>query len=135
MTRARGRPRRRTPTHPNGARRRCCGASDRGPGRGLLRCGSRHVGPPRRSFGTLNLLVNATVRIAGASDWNVWALVGSLGRALAAIMSDADVTLIVVAMHGVAFAALIALQRLLGTGYGVIQMKTTTLLLGARCSR
>ena len=65
-------------------------------------------------LGTLNLLVDATVRIASATDWNVWSLVGSLGKALAAIMSDADVTMIVVAMHGIAFAALAALQRLLG---------------------
>lgn len=64
--------------------------------------------------GTLNLMVNATVRIASLSDWSVWSVVGSLGRALSAIMADADVTLIVIAMHGVAFAALIALQRLLG---------------------
>ena len=62
----------------------------------------------------VNLLVNATVGLAGASDWSVWSLVGSLGRATAAIMSDADVTLIVIAMHGIAFAALLALQRLLG---------------------
>jgi hypothetical protein len=65
-------------------------------------------------LGILNLLVNTTVQIASVGDWNVWSLVGSLGRALAAIMSDADVTLIVVAMHGLAFAALAALQRLLG---------------------
>lgn len=64
--------------------------------------------------GTLNLMVNATVRIASLSDWSVWSVAGSLGRALGAIMADADVTLIVIAMHGVAFAALIALQRLLG---------------------
>jgi hypothetical protein len=64
--------------------------------------------------GALNLLVNAAVSAASLSDWSVWSLVGSLGRALAAIMSDADVTFIVVAMHGIAFAALIALQRLLG---------------------
>ena len=62
----------------------------------------------------LNLLVNATVQVASVSDWNLWSLVGSLGRALAAIMSDADVTIVVVAMHGIAFAALAALQRLLG---------------------
>lgn len=64
--------------------------------------------------GAVTLAVDATVRIASVSDWNLWALVGSLGRALGAIMSDADVTFIVIAMHGVAFAALIALQRLLG---------------------
>ena len=65
-------------------------------------------------LGALNLLVSAMVSLAGASDWSLWSLVGSLGRALAAIMSDADVTFIVIAMHGIAFAALIALQRLLG---------------------
>ena len=62
----------------------------------------------------LNLLVGTTVQVVTVSDWNVWSLFGSLGRALAAIMSDADVTVIVVAMHGIAFAALAALQRLLG---------------------
>ena len=65
-------------------------------------------------LGTLNLLVSATVAIASVSDWNLWSLVGSLGRALAALMSDADVTIVVIAMHGIAFAALAALQRLLG---------------------
>ncbi len=65
-------------------------------------------------LGTLNLLVNTTVQVATVSDWNLWSLVGSLGRALAAIMSDADVTIVVVAMHGIAFAALAALRRLLG---------------------
>ena len=65
-------------------------------------------------LGTLKLMVNATVQVATVSDWNLWSLVGSLGRALAAIMSDADVTIVIVAMHGIAFAALAALQRLLG---------------------
>jgi hypothetical protein len=65
-------------------------------------------------LGALNLLVSAMVSLAGVSDWNLWSLVGGLGRALGAIMSDADVTFIVIAMHGIAFAALIALQRLLG---------------------
>ena len=65
-------------------------------------------------LGTLRLLVDATVQIASATDWSLWSLIGSLGRALAAIMSDADVTMIVIAMHGIAFAALLALQRLLG---------------------
>ena len=64
--------------------------------------------------GAVNLMVSATVGIAGASDWSIWSLMGSLGRALAAVMSDADVTLVVIAMHGIAFAALVALQRLLG---------------------
>lgn len=65
-------------------------------------------------LGALNLLVEGMVRVASVSDWNIWSLGGSLGRALGAIMSDADVTIIVIAMHGIAFAALIALQRLLG---------------------
>jgi hypothetical protein len=96
--------------------------------RAILMWGSLIVGPVAIYFGagvvmsgaaalllgTLNLLVNATVQVATVSDWNLWSLVGSLGRALAAIMSDADVTIVVVAMHGIAFAALAALQRLLG---------------------
>ena len=66
-------------------------------------------------IGALNLLADTTVSLASASDWSVWSLFGSLGRALAAVMSDADVTIIVIAMHGIAFAALAALQRLLGS--------------------
>ena len=66
-------------------------------------------------IGALNLLADATVSLASASDWSVWSLFGSLGRALAAVMSNADVTIIVIAMHGIAFAALAALQRLLGS--------------------
>ena len=66
-------------------------------------------------IGALNLLADATVSLASASDWSVWSLFGSLGRALAAVMSNADVTIIVIAMHGIAFVALAALQRLLGS--------------------
>ena len=65
-------------------------------------------------IGAFNLLADATVSLASASDWSVWSLFGSLGRALAAVMSNANVTIIVIAMHGIAFAALAALQRLLG---------------------
>lgn len=65
-------------------------------------------------LGALDLLVRATVSLTTMNDWNIWSLIGSLGRALAAIMSDADFTLVVIVMHGLAFAALIALQRLLG---------------------
>ena len=66
-------------------------------------------------IGALNLRADATVSLASASDWSLWSLFGSLGRALAAVMSNADVTIIVIAMHGIAFAALAALQRLLGS--------------------
>ena len=76
--------------------------------------GALRSGAAALLLGTLKLMVNATMQVATISDWNLWSLVGSLGRALAAIMSDADVTIVVVAMHGIAFAALAALQRLLG---------------------
>lgn len=96
--------------------------------RAVLLWGSATAGPVAVYFGAgaamsaaaglllaaLNLLVNATVKIANMSELNLWSLTGSLGRALAAIMSDADVTIVVIAMHGIAFAALVALQRLLG---------------------
>jgi hypothetical protein len=67
--------------------------------------------------GVINLLVGATVRVAAGlqAGVDVWAILASLGRAAAAIVSDPAVTIAIVGMQGVAMAALIALQRLLGS--------------------
>ena len=64
--------------------------------------------------GALELLVQGGLQVATASDWSIWSLLGSVGRAFAAVMSDSSVTLVMLAMHGIAVAALVALQRLLG---------------------
>ena len=46
----------------------------------------------------------------GADSWNV---VSNLGRAAAAFAASPSVTMVILAMQGVAFVALVALQRLL----------------------
>jgi hypothetical protein len=69
-------------------------------------------------FGTLfDLFVALTVRTAdgvqtGAGVWNVLA---SLGRALGAFVADPAVTFALIAIQGIAIAALVTLQRLLGS--------------------
>jgi hypothetical protein len=67
--------------------------------------------------GALNLLVAAIVRgatglEAGAGSWG---LLASLGRAAAAFVADPKVTFAMLAVQAVAMAALLALQRLLGS--------------------
>ncbi|OFW05703.1 MAG: hypothetical protein A3H96_11650 [Acidobacteria bacterium RIFCSPLOWO2_02_FULL_67_36] len=69
-------------------------------------------------FGKLfDVFVALTVRTAdgvqaGAGAWNVLA---SLGRALGAFVADPAVTFGLIAIQGVAIAALVTLQRLLGS--------------------
>jgi hypothetical protein len=46
---------------------------------------------------------------------DMWAVLGSLGRAAAAFVSDPKVTFMMIAVQGIAAAALFALQRLLGS--------------------
>ncbi|PYR75887.1 MAG: hypothetical protein DMF86_14020 [Acidobacteria bacterium] len=63
----------------------------------------------------LNLMVGSIVQVAaaahtGADSWNV---VSNLGRAAAAFAASPSVTMVILAMQGVAFVALVALQRLL----------------------
>jgi hypothetical protein len=67
--------------------------------------------------GLLNVLIAGAVRgavtfQAGAS---VWSVVESLGRAAAALAADSNVTFAMIAISAVAVAALLALQRLLGS--------------------
>lgn len=66
----------------------------------------------------LDVFVNAIATTAGSMDRgaDVWSVLGSLGRAAAAFMADPKVTVMMLAIQGIAAAALIALQRLLGAG-------------------
>lgn len=67
--------------------------------------------------GAIDLLVNLTVRVAGGmqAGTDVWSVLAGLGRALAAFVADPAVTVAILAMQGIAMAALIALHRLLGS--------------------
>jgi hypothetical protein len=68
-------------------------------------------------LGLLNLLVAAVVRTAEAfqTGAGVWGVLSSLGQATAAVASDSSVTFAMIAISAVAIAALVALQRLLGS--------------------
>jgi hypothetical protein len=65
----------------------------------------------------LNMVIAGTVR--GASSFQigagVWPVLASLGRAAAALATDPKVTFAMIAISAVAVAALLALQRLLGS--------------------
>jgi hypothetical protein len=71
----------------------------------------------RLTVGVLDLLLGATVRIASGvqAGADVWSLLSNVGRAVAAFVSDPSVTFVMLAMQGIAIAALFALQRLLGS--------------------
>jgi hypothetical protein len=66
-------------------------------------------------IGALNLLVSVVVKVATAvsAGGDVWSIAGSLGRAIAAVLASPSVTTTILALQGIAVAALIALQRLL----------------------
>ena len=68
-------------------------------------------------IGLLNMLIAATVRGAAAfqTGAGVWSVLASLGRAAAALAADPNVTFAMIAISAVAVAALLALQRLLGS--------------------
>ena len=63
----------------------------------------------------LDLLVGAVVYVATTtrSGGDAWSLAGSLGKATAALLTNPSVTTTILALQGMAVAALIALQRLL----------------------
>jgi hypothetical protein len=67
--------------------------------------------------GLLNLLIDAAVRgvVAFQTGADVWSVLASLGRAVAAMAADSNVILAMIAISAVAIAALLALQRLLGS--------------------
>jgi hypothetical protein len=66
--------------------------------------------------GLLDVLVTVVVRGANAADQgaNVWGVLFGLGRAAAAFLTEPKVTVTLLAIQGIAAAALFALQRLLG---------------------
>jgi len=66
--------------------------------------------------GALDLFVGATVRVASGMDTgsDLWSLVSGLGRAAAAFVANPAVTAAMLAMQGIAMAALVMLHRLLG---------------------
>jgi len=68
-------------------------------------------------LGLLNLLVAAVVRTAEAfqTGAGVWGVLSSLGRAASALAADTNVTFAMIAISALAIAALVALQRLLGS--------------------
>jgi hypothetical protein len=68
-------------------------------------------------LGLLNLLIAAVVRIAEAfhTGAGVWGVLSSLGRAASAVAADTNVTFAMIAISVLAIAALVALQRLLGS--------------------
>lgn len=67
--------------------------------------------------GFLNLVIAVIVRGAGAVETGAgfWSVMASLGRAVAAFVADPTVTIAILAIQAVAIAALVALQRLLGS--------------------
>jgi hypothetical protein len=65
--------------------------------------------------GALDLLVSLVVRTAtpASEGGGIWSIAGSLGRAAAGVLTSPSVTTTILALQGIAVAALIALQRLL----------------------
>ena len=68
-------------------------------------------------IGLLNLVIASTVRGAAAfqAGTGIWPVLASLGRAAAALAADPNVTFAMIVISAVAIAALLALQRLLGS--------------------
>ena len=67
--------------------------------------------------GAFDLLIGGVVGMAGAAQTGagVWSVLAHVGRAVGAAASDPTVTMTLFALQGIAVAALLALQRLLGT--------------------
>jgi hypothetical protein len=63
----------------------------------------------------LNGIIAAIVWVATGPDLNLWSVISSLGRASAAFIADPTVTITMLAIQGIAIAALVALRRLLGS--------------------
>lgn len=64
---------------------------------------------------SLDLLIASVVYVATAmrSDGGAWNVAGSLGKATAAVLTNSSVTTTILALQGMAFAALVGLRRLL----------------------
>jgi hypothetical protein len=65
---------------------------------------------------TFDLLIGLVLNMAGAAETGagVWSVLTGVGRTAVAVVADPTVTMMLFALQGVAVAALIALQRLLG---------------------
>jgi hypothetical protein len=65
--------------------------------------------------GALDLLVSAVVKVATTTSagGDAWSIASSLGRATAALLTSPSVTTTILALQGIAVAALVALHRLL----------------------
>ena len=68
-------------------------------------------------LGLVNLLVAAVVGTVEAfrTGTGIWGVMSSMGRATSAVASDSSVTVALIVISAVAIAALVALQRLLGS--------------------
>lgn len=66
---------------------------------------------------TFDLLIGLVVGMAGAAQTGagVWSVLSGVGRAAVSFAADPSVTMMLFALQGIAVAALLALQRLLGT--------------------
>ena len=66
--------------------------------------------------GGFDLLIGLVVRTAGAAQTgaDLWSVLSGVGQAAAAFAADPTVTMTLIALQGLAVAALLALQRLLG---------------------
>ncbi|CAN5712134.1 hypothetical protein BH24ACI4_BH24ACI4_34050 [soil metagenome] len=85
---------------------------------GLYTGGSWLLGMlPALLVGIIDILVALTVRVATGvhAGTDIWTVLASLGRAAAAFVADPTVTIVILAMQGIAMAALLGLQRLLGS--------------------
>lgn len=67
--------------------------------------------------GLFNLSIGAVVTTASGvqAGAGLWSLLGSLGQAASAFVADPRVTFVLLVLQGLALAALVALQRLLGS--------------------
>jgi hypothetical protein len=89
---------------------------------GLIAAGYVTAGVVLPAFGTAlvalsNLVVGAMVRTAAGvqAGADLWSLLGSLGHAASAFVANPKVTFVLLVLQGFAIAALVALQRLLGS--------------------
>ena len=64
-----------------------------------------------------DLLIGAAVKTAAGvqAGADLWTLLGSIGHAASAFVADPKVTFVLLVLQGLALAALVALQRLLGS--------------------
>ena len=65
----------------------------------------------------LDLVVAAVVWFASSAETrpDIWSVLASMGRAAGAFVADPKVTIVLLALQGIAVAAFIVLQRLLGS--------------------